>query len=176
MKKIKIPYVSNTTSFIESFYPGDAGTDLIANSVKYDFENDMLVYDIDLKIEIPEGFVGLIFPRSSIYKTDLALVNSVGVIDSGFRGKLSANFYIKPSYYLEVDGNHFQDLLNEGKFPIYPSKKDFKKKISVSCDIYKPGDKIAQIVFIPFVSPAFEKVTKLTESVRGEKGFGSSGN
>jgi dUTP pyrophosphatase len=43
-------------------------------------------------MEIPKGFVGLIFPRSSVRKTDLLLTNSVGVIDSGYRGEIQATF------------------------------------------------------------------------------------
>ncbi len=49
-------------------------------------------YGTGLSIEIPEGYVGLIFPRSSICKTTMTLTNSVGVIDSGYRGELKAIF------------------------------------------------------------------------------------
>lgn len=176
MKQININYKSSSESFVEAAYPGDAGTDLIAESVEYDFEKDCIVYTVDLQLEIPEGFVGFILPRSSIFKTDLMLTNSVGVIDSGFRGKLSAKFKVISPYFLEAESTHFQDLLNEGKFPIYTTKKDHKKGIVNHCTIYKPGDKIAQIVFLPYATPIFNKVNTLSESIRGEKGFGSSGN
>lgn len=70
---------------------GDAGMDLviteIINENKYDIS-----YGFGLSMEIPEGFVGLIFPRSSIRKYDLILSNAVGVIDSGYRGELQATF------------------------------------------------------------------------------------
>jgi dUTP pyrophosphatase len=61
--------------------PGDAGLDLTATSKFYD-DFDNVCYGTGLAIEIPEGHVGLLFPRSSISKTDLTLRNSVGVIDS----------------------------------------------------------------------------------------------
>ena len=43
-------------------------------------------------MEIPQGYVGLIFPRSSVRNQDLLLTNCVGVIDSGYRGELQATF------------------------------------------------------------------------------------
>ena len=43
-------------------------------------------------MEIPEGYVGLIFPRSSVTNKDLMLKNSVGIIDSSYRGMISFRF------------------------------------------------------------------------------------
>lgn len=48
-----------------------------------------------ISMEIPEGYVGLLFPRSSIHKTNFRLANSVGVIDSDYRGEISAVFDTK---------------------------------------------------------------------------------
>jgi dUTP pyrophosphatase len=63
---------------------GDAGMDVIATSV---ISEDVfqITYGLGIALEIPNGFVGLVFPRSSIRKTDLSLTNCVGVIDSGYR-------------------------------------------------------------------------------------------
>ena len=72
---------------------GDACLDLYAVSSEIDeFEN--LTYDTGIAFEIPEGYVGLLFPRSSITKTNLMLKNSVGVIDSGYRGTVKVKFHI----------------------------------------------------------------------------------
>lgn len=65
---------------------GDAGLDLVATSEKDSVE--FVEYGTGLAIEIEEGNVGLIFPRSSISKTGHRLMNSVGVIDSGYRGEI----------------------------------------------------------------------------------------
>lgn len=70
---------------------GDAGLDLVATEIINE-EAFQITYGTGLAMEIPEGFVGLVFPRSSIRKTDLSLTNSVGVIDSGYRGELQATF------------------------------------------------------------------------------------
>jgi dUTP pyrophosphatase len=73
--------------------PGDAGADLVATSMSN--HDDHLVYGVGLAVEIPEGMVGLVFPRSSIRQTDLFMANSVGVIDSGYRGEIFITFNVK---------------------------------------------------------------------------------
>jgi dUTP pyrophosphatase len=70
---------------------GDAGMDLVATKIISNGTFDV-TYGTGLAMEIPEGFVGLVFPRSSIRNTELTLSNSVGVIDSGYRGELQATF------------------------------------------------------------------------------------
>jgi dUTP pyrophosphatase len=72
---------------------GAAGLDLVAVSKEWDETNQVLVLGTGLAIQIPRGHVGLLFPRSSIYKTELSLANSVGVIDSDYRGEVKAMFY-----------------------------------------------------------------------------------
>lgn len=79
----------------EKFIPkkaneSDAGYDCIAKS--YVETNDYIEYELGFSLEIPTNHVGLIFPRSSISKYDLLLCNSVGVIDSGYRGEMKARF------------------------------------------------------------------------------------
>jgi dUTP pyrophosphatase len=82
----------NDTAVIPSYAkPGDAGMDLVATSIISNTTFDV-TYGTGIAMEIPKGFVGLVFPRSSIRKTDLALTNSVGVIDSGYRGEIQATF------------------------------------------------------------------------------------
>jgi dUTP pyrophosphatase len=70
---------------------GDAGMDLTITSIISDTTTDV-TYGFGIALEIPRGYVGLIFPRSSVRKYDLSLTNSVGVIDSGYRGELQATF------------------------------------------------------------------------------------
>jgi dUTP pyrophosphatase len=67
---------------------GDAGYDLTATSCTPHDDGEMITYGTNLAVQIPEGHVGLLFPRSSIIKTGLGLTNSVGVIDSGYRGEI----------------------------------------------------------------------------------------
>ena len=71
---------------------GDAAVDLTATGMWYDSEIDCWVYGTGLAVEIPRGYVGLIYPRSSLSKYDLTLANHVGVIDSGYRGEIILKF------------------------------------------------------------------------------------
>jgi dUTP pyrophosphatase len=70
---------------------GDAGMDL---TITKEIENTSfsVSYGFGIAMEIPKGYVGLIFPRSSVRNQDLILSNCVGVIDSGYRGELQATF------------------------------------------------------------------------------------
>lgn len=76
-------------------HKGDAGLDLTCTgigTVRNACNQLLLEYHTDLAVEIPEGYVGLLFPRSSIYKTSLTQSNAVGVIDSGYRGEIKVIF------------------------------------------------------------------------------------
>ena len=70
----------------------DAGLDLVATSIISQTPTQ-ITYGLGVAMEIPDGMVGLVFPRSSIRNYDLSLTNSVGVIDAGYRGEIQATFY-----------------------------------------------------------------------------------
>ena len=133
---------------------GDAGMDLVATEILKDTP-EQITYGMGVAIEIPEGFVGLVFPRSSIRKTGLQLSNSVGVIDSGYRGEIQATFN------KVFGGDRFYD--------------ETKNTEDTSNDFYKVGDRIAQIMIIPYPPIEFTEVDELSDSERGEGGFGSTG-
>jgi dUTP pyrophosphatase len=99
----------------------------------------MVTYDTGIAIEIPQGYVGLLFPRSSVSKTVLTLSNSVGVIDSGYRGSIMFKFR-------------------------YPEEGP----------VYEVGDRVGQIIIMPYPQISFEEVEELSETERGEGGFGST--
>lgn len=67
-----------------------AGIDLIAISKSK--SREFIDYGTGLAFEIPVNHVGLLFPRSSVSKTALMLANSVGVIDSDYRGEIRCRF------------------------------------------------------------------------------------
>ena len=121
---------------------GDACLDLYAAWQKIDDLGNR-VYGTGIAMEIPKGHVGLLFPRSSISKTNLSLRNSVGVIDSNYRGEIMLKFL---------------DLEEMGDLPQY-----------------LPGNKIGQIMIIERPEIQLGEVTELSDSVRGDGGFGSTG-
>jgi len=122
---------------------GAAGLDFVAVTREWDADNQVFIYDTGVAVEIPEGYVGLLFPRSSIYKTQLSLANSVGVIDSDFRGSIKVIF---------------RDL-NQTHEPL----------------CYKAGDRIAQLMIIPYPKINVKVIDVLSETNRGAKSFGSTG-
>ncbi len=85
--KVKIKKLVKEAVIPKYAHPGeDAGLDLTATSISY--KNGCWVYGTGLAFEIPKGYVGLLFPRSSNRKTEAYLTNSVGVVDSGYRGEV----------------------------------------------------------------------------------------
>lgn len=144
---------------------GDAGMDLTAVTKEYD-EHGNVVYGTGLAFEIPEGFVGLLFPRSSNTKKDLILGNSVGVIDSGYRGEVVFKF--KPS----IDIWDF-DYSQENA--VFESAGDEKRGFAVGIEFYNTGDRIGQIIIMPYPKVNFIEVDELSDTDRGNGGFGSTG-
>lgn len=129
---------------------GDAGMDLTAVTMSYDRDGN-IVYGTGLAFEIPKGYVGLVFPRSSISNLDITMSNCVGVIDSGYRGEVTAKF--KPAM-----------LFNREQRPIILNNR-----------IYNVGERIAQLIIIPYPQITFVEADELSETERGAGGYGSSG-
>jgi dUTP pyrophosphatase len=130
-------------------HPTDAGLDLYACEATYIPEYKAVKYDTGIAVAIPEGYVGLLFPRSSICKTRQRLVNSVGVIDSSFRGTIGI---VMEDRFSGVQDPHTVDYMPH----------------------YQIGDKLAQLVVVPCLTSAIE-VDELSDTARGQGGFGSSG-
>lgn len=119
---------------------GAAGFDLTASHHTFDSTTGTYCYDTSVAIEIPSGYVGLLFPRSSVFKTVMSLSNCVGVIDSDYRGSIRLRFY--------------------------------------GSDVTRPygiGDRIGQLVIMPIPQVQFVEADELSDTERGEGGFGSSG-
>lgn len=142
--KVKIKKLHKDAIIPKYALNGDAGLDLTAVSKGID-ENSCIVYQTGIAMEIPFGYVGLVFPRSSIAKKNLSLSNAVGLIDSGFRSEITFKF--------NTIGKEF----------VYEPE-------------YKVGDRIGQIMIIPYPQIEFEEVSELSDSERGNGGYGSTGN
>lgn len=91
--KIKIKKLNPNAAVPKYAKPGDAGMDLTVTHCC--LRDNKWYVGFGIAMEIPEGYVGLIFPRSSIHKTGCRLTNCVGVIDSGYRGEISAVFDVR---------------------------------------------------------------------------------
>ena len=114
--EIKFKRLSDKAIMPIRAHSGDAGVDLTATKITTELNeaNQLLIcYHTDLAVEIPDGYVGLLFPRSSIYKKSLTFTNCVGVIDSGYRGEIMAKMKsttdVVPAIYKE--GERFAQLV-----------------------------------------------------------------
>ncbi len=95
-----------------------------------------------LAMEIPVGYAGLIYARSSMgTKRGLAPANKVGVVDADYRGEFMVALH------------------NHGSEP----------------QTVAHGERIAQLLVTPVITPGFTEVEILSETVRGTGGFGSTG-
>lgn len=97
---------------------------------------------LGIAVEVPKGYAMLIMPRSSTgLKTSLRMANSTGVIDSDYRGEISALYEAKPREWEPIN----------------------------------VGDRIAQGMIVETPRVEFVEVDELSETERGNKGFGSTG-
>ena len=126
---------------------GSVGMDLTAVSKEYD-KHGNVVFGTGLAIQIPTGYYADLRPRSSISKYDLVLANSVGTIDADYRGELILKF--KPSVYFGVNRGDDDGVM------------------------YDVGDRIAQLVILPYPKVSFVEVDELSDTERGTGGFGST--
>lgn len=166
MIDVKIRKVHPDATIPTYAHPGDAGMDVTA--VLINVTDDYIEYDTGLQFQLPPGYVMLIFPRSSNSKKDLLLANSVGVLDSGYTGNLKLRY--KLNYRIEQLGtNH---TLDRSAFEVNISPTN----ILISNKYYNIGDRVGQIMIIPYPEINFIETENFEDTERGSGGFGSTGN
>ena len=162
--KVKIKKLNENAVIPTYAKYGDAGMDLVATSKYYD-DNGNIVYGTGLAFEIPKGYVGLLFPRSSNSKQQLLLSNSVGVIDSGYRGEVMLKFKSSASSFSLK--SLFKLIFNQD------AKITIINNVKTS---YNVGERIGQLIIMPYPQIEFEESEELSETERNTGGYGSTGN
>ena len=162
--KTKIIDVNINTPKLSYAKEGDAGIDLTATSKWYD-EHGNVCFGTNRAFEIPKGYVGLLFPRSSNSKQQLLLSNSVGVIDSGYRGEVMLKFKSSASSFSLK--SLFKLIFNQD------AKITIINNVKTS---YNVGERIGQIIILPYPQIEFEEAEELSETERNTGGYGSTGN
>lgn len=135
---------------------GSAGLDFTAVSMDYDCNTQTYNFHTGWAVEIPMGYVGLLFPKSGIYKKTMRLTNCVGVLDADFRGEVCARF--------EDNTSAFLHKTDEDRF--------FKRFKETRRDVYDAGNAVFQLVVVPIPRVNILVAEELSETERGEKGFG----
>lgn len=129
--------------------PGDAGIDLRCTEDFTLLPHNFISVGTGLSMEIPDGYVGLVCPRSGLAtKYGISIVNTPGIVDSGYRGEIKVCLI-----------NHGEEVFRT-----------------------EAGARIAQLVIVPCLMSFrsrppvhFLKADSLTETARGDSGFGSTG-
>lgn len=124
---------------------GSNGLDITATALV--FTTDYLEIRTGIAVSVPKGYVGLLFPRSSVSKKNLVLSNSVGVIDEDYRGEITFRFKVLDN------GAHFNKFEN----------------------IYKVGERVGQLLLVELPKIEVVEVKDLDETKRNTGGYGSTG-
>jgi dUTP pyrophosphatase len=141
--KLRFARLSEAALLPTRAHEGDAGLDLYAAEPAHIGPGERWSVSTGLAVEIPDGHAGLVLPRSGLArKHGISLVNSPGLIDSGYRGELTVL------------------MLNTDPAEVYR---------------VEPGDRIAQLVVVAVEATEPVEAEELSESARGDGGFGSSG-
>lgn len=199
MKKIEIKLKKLDERAVMPSYAhnGDVCMDLTAISVEYDAEKDMYIYHTGLAFESDFNVGQFLFLRSSNCKTDCYLANHVGIADSAiYRGEIQFRMKNRDS----IDTIAEREAMNQFMFSLTMTDKmdgrgDFKNHLKISLDVYnnvkkdiynraknleyapyKVGDRIGQMVFLNYPTVKIVEVNELSETDRGNGGFGSTGN
>jgi dUTP pyrophosphatase len=126
----------------ERAHPGDAGADLYSVESVVIPSGERRDIGTGLSVAVPQGYGGFVQPRSGLaFKHGIMLVNSPGLIDSGYRGEVRVCLY------------------NSGSQPF----------------TVVAGERIAQFVVQRVEEAVFVEAAELTQTARGDGGFGSSG-
>jgi dUTP pyrophosphatase len=169
--KTELKYTAHETFELKQAHDGDAGMDVVATSMKIVGDEtpngwrriDYIEYEIDVSVEPSQDKWIMAVPRSSLTKYNLSLANSVGVIDTQYRGKILFRF----KYITQPEDLHIT-------FRNYPTQAEIF--VTPNMDkIYKVGDRIGQLIVMEHNPVKTIKVDKLGNTIRGNGGFGSTG-
>jgi len=121
--------------------PKSAGYDLYALENVFVPGGSTAIINTGVCVEIPDEHFGLLCPRSSTGRKGFSLINTIGIIDSDYRGEIILHM---------KNNNPIGSTINR-------------------------GDRVAQLLIVPYISPKINIVDELSETVRGSGGFGSTG-
>lgn len=194
--EIKLKKLDKNAVIPQYAHDGDVGMDLTAISVEYDREHDMYIYHTGLAFETDKHYGIFLFPRSSNRKTDAYLCNHVGIADSAiYRGEIILCFKNRTSLDVraEIDKSRcFISRLSYEPFTTSSGDSVVFNWTHIARDAenagnwiydnpmqyapYQVGERVAQMVVLPYPNVKISKREELSETERGSGGFGSTGN
>lgn len=137
---------------------GAGAFDVYGREISYNREKGFLEVKLGFSVEVPEGFVMKLYPRSSVSNRGMMLANSVGIIDSDYRGEVAARFYPNPSSMMAMNPSITHSDV-----------------IKYCENVFRKGEACAQVRIEKNEQVSFiETEEALTKTKRGEGGFGST--
>lgn len=165
-------------------HPGDIGMDVVATDVEYNEEHDYYIYHTGLACEAEEGIAQFLLMRSSVSDVNGRLCNGVGLVDPfTYRGEICFRFKNEiPLWYRVIahatliynNLSWFKKLrysFDDVRAEVYKQLMDMIYEFAP----YEAGDRIGQLVHVRTPEVKVVQVDELSETARGEGGFGSSG-
>lgn len=154
--ELKVKRLTETAILPTKNYRTDAAFDLYADEDCILKQGKQAIIKTGICMEIPEGYAGLIWPRSGMSaKSGIDVL--AGVVDSDYRGEVKVCLLFNDLVELSYDPFSLQHNVTHKEYEV------------------KRGDKIAQMVIQQIPNFYIKEVSELNDSDRGELGFGSSG-
>jgi dUTP pyrophosphatase len=187
--KVKVKKLHPDAVIPHYAHEGDAGFDLVAVEDVVITPGETKAIPLGLAFEIPEGYEMQIRPRSGLsLKTKLRQSNCVGTIDSGYRGEVKVMFDNINHLRYEIDDryeyNYEEELEYWGSGLVIEEDValDLQGKpylpifgVPLGTYIIRKGDRVCQGVIQRLPTVELIEVDELSDSERGEDGFGSTG-
>ena len=174
MNNLNIKLLSDNATTPTRAYGVSAGLDIYAAETVVIEPQEKVLLATDIAVDIPEDYVGLLTSRSGV-SSKTHLVVETGKIDAGYNGHMKVNIKNDEQY---IDRGNYEAVYSK---PLYDIRDNLLNNPEVDYEIGKTyqinkGDKIAQLVIVPIVTPEVNVVEEFeSESERGTNGFGSSG-
>ena len=144
--------------------PGDAGLDLTTRETVELAPGETKMVGTGVSVEIPECYFGMVVPRSGLGSRGVTLSNAVGIIDSGYRGEIKAPLH----------NNHPAHVAIMHDEPPHEFVREPRYNVDGIMTVER-GERVCQLIVVPYQSVECVEVDALEESARGASGFGSSG-
>ncbi|EJA1955479.1 TPA: dUTP pyrophosphatase [Staphylococcus pseudintermedius] len=172
---LQIKLLSDNATMPKREHDTDAGFDIYAAETVVLEPQQKALIATDIAVNIPKGYVGLLTSRSGV-SSKTHLVIETGKIDAGFQGHMQINIKNDNEELASYDAYSFIPLALDIAGKTIQVDSDYKEEVMIGTYQINKGDKLAQLVIVPIITPELEQVEEFdSESARGTKGFGSSG-
>jgi dUTP pyrophosphatase len=171
----RLPAYRGPKAPFRAAYTGDAGFDVYSTLDFSLLPGQRLTVGTGIAIALPEGVEAQVRPKSGLSSVrGITVLNSPGTIDPPYRGEVGVILQNTSQAVTTAVMDSLFDFL-EGNAEISDLHNMFDRHVADTTQHFKAGDKLAQLVFAEFLTPEFEEVDELDDTVRGAAGYGSSG-